>query len=99
MIKDIWPDGVDRLGDADDRMVTFKQAFITWQREMDAFAYADRTPEAKERYAAVTRAWIDTVLDDLAGWNGLAHPRRRTADRRSRSDLPASRYPCARAVP
>lgn len=71
VIKDIWPDGVDRLGDADDRLLTFKQAFVTWQREMDAFALADRTPEARERYAAVTRAWIETVLDDLAGWNGL----------------------------
>lgn len=74
VIKDIWPDGVDRLGDADDRLVTFKQAFVTWQREMDAFAYADRTPEAKERYAAVTRAWIEAVLDDLAGWNGVRVP-------------------------
>lgn len=74
VIKDIWPDGVDRLGDADDRLVTFKQAFVTWQREMDAFAYADRTPEAKERYAAVTRAWIEAVLDDLAGWSGLRIP-------------------------
>lgn len=74
VIKDIWPDGVDRLGDADDRLVTFKQAFVTWQREMDAFAYADRTPEAKDRYAAITRAWIDAVLDDLAGWSGLRIP-------------------------
>lgn len=70
VVKDIWPDGVDRLGDADDRMVTFKQAFVTWQREVDAYALADRTPEAAERYAEVTRAWIDTVLDDLAGWAG-----------------------------
>lgn len=74
VIKDIWPDGVDRLGDADTRLVTFKQAFVTWQREMDAFAYADRTPEVRERYADVTRAWIDAVLDDLAGWSGLRAP-------------------------
>jgi len=74
VIKDIWPDGVDRLGDADDRLLTFKQAFVTWQREMDAFALADRTPEARERYAAVTRAWIETVIDDLAGWRGLRIP-------------------------
>lgn len=67
VIKDIWPDGVERLGDADDRMTTFKQAFVTWQRELDALALADRTPEATQRYAEVTRAWIDTVLD-LAGW-------------------------------
>lgn len=71
VVKDIWPDGVERLGDADDRMVTFKQAFVTWQHEVDAFALADRTPEVTERYAAVTRAWIETVLDELAGWGGL----------------------------
>jgi hypothetical protein len=71
VVRDIWPDGVDRLGDADDRMVTFKQAFVTWQHEVDAFALADRTPEVTERYAAVTRAWIETVLDELAGWGGL----------------------------
>lgn len=81
VVKDIWPDGVDRLGDADDRMVTFKQAFVTWQREVDAFALADRTPDAVERYAEVRNAWVDTVLDDLAGWGGLRH----TAD-----ELPAT---------
>ncbi|WP_207769190.1 Eco57I restriction-modification methylase domain-containing protein [Nocardioides currus] len=81
VVKDIWRDGVDRLGDADDRMVTFKQAFVTWQREVDDFALADRTPDALERYAEVRNAWVDTVLDDLAGWNGLRH----TAD-----DLPAT---------
>ncbi|WP_202817200.1 Eco57I restriction-modification methylase domain-containing protein [Serinicoccus sp. CUA-874] len=74
VVKDIWPDGVERLGDADDRMTRFKQAFVTWQHEVDSFAYADRTPEAKERYGAVTRAWIDTVLDDLAGWQVLRIP-------------------------
>lgn len=73
VVKDIWRDGVDRLGDADDRMVTFKQAFVTWQREVDAFALADRTPDAVERYAEVRNAWVDTVLDDLAGWDGLRH--------------------------
>ncbi len=80
VVKDIWPSGVDRLSDADDRMVTFKQAFVTWQHEVDAFAYSDRTAEEQERYAAVTRAWIQTVLDELAGWNGL---------RISREQLPA----------
>ena len=30
--------GVDRLGDADDRMITFKQAFVQWQRAFDAYA-------------------------------------------------------------
>lgn len=81
VVKDIWRDGVERLGDADDRMVTFKQAFVTWQREVDAFALADRTPEAVERYAEVRNAWVDTLLDDLAGWDGLRH----TAD-----ELPAT---------
>ncbi|MCY4726808.1 SAM-dependent DNA methyltransferase [Nocardioides sp. STR2] len=73
VIKDIWRDGVDRLGDADDRMVTFKQAFVTWQREVDAYALADRTPEVVERYDEVRHAWIHAVLDDLAGWDGLRH--------------------------
>jgi hypothetical protein len=27
VLKDIWPQGVERLGDADDRMITFKQAY------------------------------------------------------------------------
>lgn len=63
VLKDIWPHGVDRLGDADDRAVTFKQAFATWER-----AYDTQSPETKVRYAEVAHAWIDTVLDDLIGW-------------------------------
>ena len=71
VIKDIWPAGVERLGDADDRVVTFKQAFLSWQRALDAFTDADKTTEARERYAKAARAWIDTVLDELAGWETL----------------------------
>ncbi|MGH3997621.1 MAG: Eco57I restriction-modification methylase domain-containing protein [Pseudonocardiaceae bacterium] len=68
VIKDIWPEGVDRLGDTDDRAVRFKQAFAQWQRELDTYELATKTEEARQRYAEVNRAWIDTVLD-LAGWD------------------------------
>jgi hypothetical protein len=63
VLKDIWPHGVDRLGDADNRAVTFKQAFATWER-----AYDTQSTETKVRYAEVAHAWIETVLDDLTGW-------------------------------
>ena len=65
VVKDIWPDGVERLGDADDRLLTFKQAFATWLREYDEQAIHDA-----ERYREVVEQWVDTVLDGLAGWQG-----------------------------
>ncbi len=68
VIKDIWPEGVDRLGDTDERAVRFKQAFGQWQRELDTYELATKTEETRQRYAEVNRAWIDTVLD-LAGWD------------------------------
>lgn len=71
VLKDIWKDGVDRLGDADDRLLTFKQAFTRWQRALDKFAAEPRTPESKAAYAEVNHAWIYTVLDDLAEWDEL----------------------------
>lgn len=71
VLKDIWKDGVDRLGDADDRLLTFKQAFTRWQRALDKFAAEPRTPESKAAYAEVNHAWIYTVLDQLAEWDEL----------------------------
>ncbi|MFJ6096606.1 Eco57I restriction-modification methylase domain-containing protein [Williamsia muralis] len=71
VLKDMWPDGVDRLGDADDRLLAFKQAFSRWQRALDQLAAQPLTPESKATYDEVNRAWIDTVLDQIAEWDGL----------------------------
>ncbi|WGY02172.1 SAM-dependent DNA methyltransferase [Nocardioides sp. QY071] len=71
VLKDMWPDGVDRLGDADDRLVTFKQAYARWQRAFDQYVEQPKTPESKNAYDAVRRAWIDVILDDLAEWKDL----------------------------
>ncbi|RDB46379.1 Eco57I restriction-modification methylase domain-containing protein [Tsukamurella tyrosinosolvens] len=71
VLKDIWKDGVDRLGDVDDRLLTFKQAFTRWQRALDKFAAEPRTPESKAAYAEVNHAWIYTVLDQIAEWDEL----------------------------
>lgn len=64
--KGFWPSGVDRLGDADDRLVTFKQGFTVWLR-----AYDQQSLEKREQYAETARAWVETVLNELAGWDGL----------------------------
>lgn len=66
VVKGFWPSGVDRLGDADDRLVTFKQGFTVWLR-----AYDQQSLEKREQYAETARAWVHTVLDKLAGWDGL----------------------------
>lgn len=66
VVKGFWPSGVDRLGEADDRLVTFKQGFAVWLR-----AYDQRSLQKREQYAETARAWVDTVLDELAGWDGL----------------------------
>lgn len=71
VLKDMWPDGVDRLGDTDDRLVTFKQAYTRWQRALDHYVDQPKTPESKKAYDAVRRAWIDVILDDLAEWKDL----------------------------
>lgn len=68
VLKDMWPNGVDRLGDTDDRLITFKQAFAQWQRAFDQYVEQPKTPEAKSAYDAVRRAWIDVVLSDIAEW-------------------------------
>jgi type I restriction-modification system DNA methylase subunit len=74
VLKDIWPQGVERLGDADDRMITFKQAYLQWQHAFDTYTESIKTDEVKERYDAIARAWIELVLDQLAGWQDLRIP-------------------------
>lgn len=64
--KGFWPNGVDRLGDTDDRLVAFKRGYTSWLR-----AYDQQSVEKRDHYTGVARAWVDTVLDQLAGWNGL----------------------------
>lgn len=71
VLKDIWPQGVERLGDADDRMITFKQAYVQWQHAFDAYTEAAKSDEVKDKYDAVNQAWIQVVLDQLAGWHDL----------------------------
>lgn len=71
VLKDIWKNGVDRLGDANDRLLTFKQAFTRWHRALDKFTAEPRTPESKAAYAEVNHAWIYTVLDQIAEWDEL----------------------------
>jgi len=69
VVKSVWPTGVDRLGDTNDRAVTFKQAYADWLR-----AYDTRTSDNCDEYAETTRTWIATVLDQLADWEGLRVP-------------------------
>jgi hypothetical protein len=71
VVKDMWPSGVDRLGDSDDRLLIFKQSFVQWQRAFDSYVEQPKTPESKAGYDAVRRAWIDVVLDGLAEWADL----------------------------
>lgn len=71
VVKDMWPNGVDRLSDTDGRLVRFKQAFVQWQRAFDSYVEDPRTPETKATYDAVRRAWIEAVLDDAAEWKDV----------------------------
>lgn len=71
VLKDMWPSGVDRLGDSDDRLLTFKQSYVQWQRAFDSYMEQPKTQESKAAYDAVRRAWIDVVLDDMAEWADL----------------------------
>jgi hypothetical protein len=66
VVKGFWPSGIDRLSDADDRLMTFKQGFTAWLR-----AYDQQSLEKRDQYAQTAGAWVDTVLDDLAGWADL----------------------------
>ena len=71
VLKDMWPNGVDRLGDSDDRLLIFRQSFVQWQRAFDSYVEQPKTPESKAAYDPVRRAWIDVVLDDIAEWASL----------------------------
>ncbi|GAA1716413.1 Eco57I restriction-modification methylase domain-containing protein [Dietzia cercidiphylli] len=71
VLKDMWPSGVDRLGDTDDRLMMFKQAYAQWQRAFDHYVEQPKTPESKDAYDVVRRAWIDVVLSGMAEWNDL----------------------------
>lgn len=71
VLKDMWPNGVDRLSDSDDRLLRFKQASVQWQRSFDQYAEHPKTPESKAAYDTVRRDWIDIVLDDIAEWADL----------------------------
>ena len=66
MVKAFWPSGIDRLGDADDRLITFKQAYATWLR-----AYDTQSIEKRDQYIQTVHAWVDIVLEELAYWTDL----------------------------
>lgn len=63
VLKDMWPNGVERLGDTDERLVRFKEEHAAWER---AFDRPDR--DEADRYAADVREWVSAVLLELAEW-------------------------------
>lgn len=63
VLKDMWPNGVERLGDSDERLVRFKEEHAAWER---AFDRPDR--DDADRYAAEVREWVSAVLLELAEW-------------------------------
>ena len=63
VLKDIWPDGMNRLSDVDDRLVALRGCHAVWE------AAFDRSRSASvEEYSSAVSSWIDVVLDDLAVW-------------------------------
>ena len=74
VLKDIWPNGMDRLGDTDDRLVSFKEGFAEFERAYDRQQYA----AADGAHARRRDAWVDLVLDELAEWEGLRVDGRRS---------------------
>ncbi|QWZ09229.1 SAM-dependent DNA methyltransferase [Nocardioides panacis] len=66
VLKDIWPNGMDRLGDTDDRLVAFKEGYTEFERGYDRQQY-----DAAGEYGEVAQTWIERVLDGLAEWSGL----------------------------
>lgn len=71
VLKDIWRDGVERLGEVEDRAASFKQAYLQWQRAFDAYTVSLKSEQGREKYDHVRRAWIDLILDEFAGWRDL----------------------------
>ncbi|WP_211660541.1 Eco57I restriction-modification methylase domain-containing protein [Modestobacter muralis] len=63
VLKDIWPDGMDRLSDVDDRLVAFKENHAAWETAFDR----SRSGSVEE-YGRAVASWIDVVLDELALW-------------------------------
>ncbi|WP_200944559.1 type IIL restriction-modification enzyme MmeI [Geodermatophilus sp. Leaf369] len=63
VLKDMWPDGMDRLSDVDDRLVAFKENHAAWETAFDR----SRSGSVEE-YGRAVASWIDVVLDDLALW-------------------------------
>ncbi|MCO7218477.1 Eco57I restriction-modification methylase domain-containing protein [Klenkia sp. PcliD-1-E] len=63
VLKDIWPDGMDRLSDVDDRLVAFKENHAAWETAFDRSRFG-----SVEEYDRAVASWIDVVLDDLALW-------------------------------
>ena len=49
----MWPNGVDRLGDTDDRLLTFKQAFVQLAARVRLLRRAAEDAGVQGRYAAV----------------------------------------------
>ena len=74
VLKDIWPNGMDRLGDADDRLVAFKQGHADFEQAYDRIGLESQGSDI------LVADWIDMVLNDLAEWRGM---------RLSGDDLPA----------
>ena len=65
VLKDIWPNGMDRLGDADDRLVAFKQGHADFEQAYDRIELESRGSDTQ------ISDWIDLVLDDLAEWREM----------------------------
>src|SRR5687768_7290507 len=65
VLKDIWPNGMDRLGDTDGRLVRFKEGFAEFER-----AYDRQHDEAVAGHIDSSGVWVDLVLDELAEWEG-----------------------------
>src|SRR3954463_14069417 len=63
VLKDMWPNGVERLGDTDERLVRFKEEHAAWERAFDR-----PDSERAGRYSADVREWTTTVLLELAEW-------------------------------
>ncbi|MGY1833190.1 DNA methyltransferase [Geodermatophilus sp. SYSU D01180] len=65
VLKDIWPNGMDPLSDADERLVAFKESHALWEQAFDR-----SRNESAQDYSDVSRTWAEVVLDDLAEWQG-----------------------------
>src|SRR3712207_8072061 len=53
VLKDIWPNGMDPLSDADERLVAFKENHALWEQAFDR-----SRDGAAQNYADVARTWV-----------------------------------------